>query len=73
MMEISILSGWGGRPSPHATEDANDIHAAIVGRDPDAAVALVDGFAGVERTWSTRWQRPPPKTTAWLRSWSPTS
>lgn len=35
-----------GRPSPHATEDANDIHAAIVGRDPDAAVALVDGFAG---------------------------
>lgn len=35
-----------GRPSTHATEDANDIHAAIVGRDPDAAVALVDGFAG---------------------------
>jgi nitrite reductase/ring-hydroxylating ferredoxin subunit len=36
----------GGRPAPHPTEDAGDVHKAIVGRDPEAAVALVDGFAG---------------------------
>jgi nitrite reductase/ring-hydroxylating ferredoxin subunit len=36
----------GGRPSPHPTEDAGDVHKAIVSRDPEAAVALVDGFAG---------------------------
>ncbi|MGN6792165.1 MAG: Rieske (2Fe-2S) protein [Streptosporangiaceae bacterium] len=36
----------GGRPAPHQTEDAGDVHKAIVGRDPEAAVALVDGFAG---------------------------
>jgi hypothetical protein len=36
----------GGRPAPHPTEDAGDVHKAIIGRDPEAAVALVDGFAG---------------------------
>jgi hypothetical protein len=36
----------GGRPRPHPTTDAADVHAAIVRRDPDAAVALVDGYAG---------------------------
>ncbi len=36
----------GGRPAPHPTEDAGDVHKAIVGRDPDAAVALVDGYSG---------------------------
>jgi nitrite reductase/ring-hydroxylating ferredoxin subunit len=33
-------------PAPHATEDAEDVFRAIVGRDPDAAVALVDGYRG---------------------------
>ncbi|HEX7995419.1 MAG TPA: Rieske (2Fe-2S) protein [Streptosporangiaceae bacterium] len=36
----------GGRPAPHPTEDAGDVRKAIIGRDPEAAVALVDGFAG---------------------------
>jgi hypothetical protein len=36
----------GGRPAPHRTEDAGEVHKAIVGHDPVAAVALVDGFAG---------------------------
>jgi hypothetical protein len=36
----------GGRPAPHQSEDAGDVHKAIVGRDPEAAVALVDGFSG---------------------------
>jgi nitrite reductase/ring-hydroxylating ferredoxin subunit len=36
----------GGRLRPHPTTDAADVHAAIVRRDPDAAVALVDGYAG---------------------------
>ncbi len=36
----------GGRPAAHSTEDAGDVHKAIVGRDPEAAVALVDGFTG---------------------------
>lgn len=36
----------GGRPAPHQTQDAADVHKAIVGRDPEAAVALVDGFVG---------------------------
>ncbi len=33
-------------PTPHATEDAEDVFRAIVGRDPDAAVALVNGYGG---------------------------
>jgi nitrite reductase/ring-hydroxylating ferredoxin subunit len=36
----------GGRPAPHRTEDAETVHKAIVSRDPEAAVALVDGFSG---------------------------
>ncbi len=36
----------GGRPRPHPTQDAADVHRAIVGRDPEAAIALVDGYAG---------------------------
>jgi nitrite reductase/ring-hydroxylating ferredoxin subunit len=38
----------GGVPPPpaHATADAEDVFRAIVSRDPDAAVALVDGYAG---------------------------
>jgi nitrite reductase/ring-hydroxylating ferredoxin subunit len=36
----------GGRPRPHPTTDAADVHAAIVRRDPDAAVALADGYTG---------------------------
>jgi nitrite reductase/ring-hydroxylating ferredoxin subunit len=35
-----------GRPDPHPTEDAAQVHQAIVRRDPDAAVALVDGYTG---------------------------
>ena len=34
------------RPMPHATEDAQDVFRAIVGRDPDAAVSLVHGYVG---------------------------
>jgi hypothetical protein len=34
------------RPSAHPTEDADDVYRAIVDRDPDGAVALVDGYAG---------------------------
>jgi nitrite reductase/ring-hydroxylating ferredoxin subunit len=34
------------RPVSHPTENADDVHRAIVGRDPDAAMALVDGFSG---------------------------
>jgi len=35
-----------GRPKPHEHEDAAQVRAAIARRDPDAAMALVDGFAG---------------------------
>lgn len=35
-----------GRPQPHPTQDAAEVHRAIARRDPDAAVALVDGYAG---------------------------
>jgi nitrite reductase/ring-hydroxylating ferredoxin subunit len=35
-----------GRPEPHPNEDAAQVHQAIVRRDPDAAVALVDGYTG---------------------------
>jgi hypothetical protein len=38
--------GRPGRSASHRTEDAGDVHKAIVGRDPEAAVALVDGFEG---------------------------
>jgi nitrite reductase/ring-hydroxylating ferredoxin subunit len=34
------------RPAPHPGEDADQVHRAIVGRDPEAAVALVDGYTG---------------------------
>jgi nitrite reductase/ring-hydroxylating ferredoxin subunit len=34
------------RPAPHRTEDASAVHRAIVDRDPEAAVALVDGYEG---------------------------
>ncbi|MGH3409186.1 MAG: Rieske (2Fe-2S) protein [Streptosporangiaceae bacterium] len=34
------------RPAPHPGEDAEQVHQAIVGRDPEAAVALVDGYTG---------------------------
>ena len=34
------------RPAPHPTQDAADVHKAIAGHDPDAAVALVDGYTG---------------------------
>jgi nitrite reductase/ring-hydroxylating ferredoxin subunit len=36
----------GGRPGPHPTKDAAEVHGAIVNRDPEAAVALVDGYTG---------------------------
>jgi nitrite reductase/ring-hydroxylating ferredoxin subunit len=36
----------GGRPGPHPTQDAAEVHRAIVNRDPEAAVALVDGYTG---------------------------
>jgi len=36
----------GGRPAAHRTEDAGDVHRAIVRRDPEAAVALAEGYAG---------------------------
>ncbi len=35
-----------GRPRPHPTRDAGELHRAIVRRDPDAAVALADGYTG---------------------------
>ncbi|HEY2550651.1 MAG TPA: Rieske 2Fe-2S domain-containing protein [Streptosporangiaceae bacterium] len=35
-----------GRPQPHPTTDAAELHRAIVSRDPDAAVALADGYTG---------------------------
>jgi nitrite reductase/ring-hydroxylating ferredoxin subunit len=34
------------RPKAHPTSDASQIRQAIVRRDPDAAIALVDGFTG---------------------------
>jgi nitrite reductase/ring-hydroxylating ferredoxin subunit len=33
-------------PSPHRTEDPDDVFRAIVGRDPEGAVALVEGYEG---------------------------
>jgi hypothetical protein len=36
----------GGRPRPHPTTDASQVHRAITSRDPEAAVALVDGYTG---------------------------
>jgi nitrite reductase/ring-hydroxylating ferredoxin subunit len=33
-------------PGPHPTEDAAEVHRAIVDRDPEGAVALVHGYAG---------------------------
>lgn len=33
-------------PAPHRTEDADEVFTAIVGRDPDGAVALVKGYEG---------------------------
>ncbi|MDA8320476.1 MAG: Rieske (2Fe-2S) protein [Actinomycetota bacterium] len=35
-----------GRPAPHPTANAGDMHAAIARRDPEAAVALATGFSG---------------------------
>jgi nitrite reductase/ring-hydroxylating ferredoxin subunit len=35
-----------GRPKPHPTTDASEVSRAIVRRDPEAALALVDGYAG---------------------------
>lgn len=35
-----------GRPAPHPTTDAGDMHQAIARRDPEAAVALAKGFTG---------------------------
>lgn len=35
-----------GRPKPYQHEDAAQVRAAIARRDPDAAMALVDGFTG---------------------------
>jgi hypothetical protein len=34
------------RPAPHPGQDADQVHQAIVGRDPEAAMALVDGYTG---------------------------
>jgi nitrite reductase/ring-hydroxylating ferredoxin subunit len=36
----------GARSTPHLTEDAAQVHRAIVGRDPEAAADLVAGYAG---------------------------
>lgn len=35
-----------GRPSPHPTSDAEEVLRTIVARDPDGAVALVEGYEG---------------------------
>jgi nitrite reductase/ring-hydroxylating ferredoxin subunit len=35
-----------GRPAPHRGTDAGELHRAIVRRDPQAAVALADGYTG---------------------------
>jgi hypothetical protein len=34
------------RPQPHQTDDASQVHRAISGRDPDAAMALAAGYTG---------------------------
>jgi hypothetical protein len=36
----------GPAPRPHATENPDDVFRAIIGRDPEKAVALVGGYAG---------------------------
>ena len=36
----------GGRPKPHAHQDANQVYRAIADRDPDGAVALAGGYEG---------------------------
>src|SRR5579859_1279733 len=36
----------GARPRPHPTDDASQVHQAIVRRDPQAATAMVVGYAG---------------------------
>ncbi len=36
----------GGRPAPHPTGDASEVHRAIVRRDPAAALALASGYTG---------------------------
>ncbi|HEU5418398.1 MAG TPA: Rieske (2Fe-2S) protein, partial [Streptosporangiaceae bacterium] len=35
-----------GRPAPHPTADAGEVHQAIARRDPDAALALAGGYTG---------------------------
>jgi nitrite reductase/ring-hydroxylating ferredoxin subunit len=40
------LGAGHGRPAPRPTEDAGAVRQAIGRRDPDAAVAMVDGFTG---------------------------
>ena len=35
-----------GRPRPHQTDDASQLHRAIVRRDPEAATALAGGYTG---------------------------
>ena len=35
-----------GRPRPHPTQDPAEVHRAIASRDPEAAMALVDGYTG---------------------------
>jgi nitrite reductase/ring-hydroxylating ferredoxin subunit len=40
------VRGGVSTPTPQATEDAEDVFRAVVGRDPDAAVALVNGYRG---------------------------
>jgi nitrite reductase/ring-hydroxylating ferredoxin subunit len=36
----------GDRPAPHQHQEAGEVRRAIAARDPQAAVALVDGFTG---------------------------
>jgi nitrite reductase/ring-hydroxylating ferredoxin subunit len=38
--------GPAARPAPRPTQDAAQLHRAIARRDPDAAVALVNGYTG---------------------------
>ena len=44
--QFDVRGAGRARPAPHPGADADQVHRAIAGRDPEAAVALVDGYTG---------------------------
>jgi nitrite reductase/ring-hydroxylating ferredoxin subunit len=44
--QFDVRGSGRARPEPHRGEDASRVRQAIAGRDPEAAVALVDGYDG---------------------------